>query len=280
MGDWPILSGFQKVAAADTQLNTAISSVTALDETNPDYEWTTWHEQYSSTPFDAQAILLRPLNYDNGFEFLFEIGIGPSGTERVLIEKLLWSPGYYQQRHPYDFMFPIYIPEGSRLSMRLATDSTGSPALGVQIMIFGGSFLTQSYHKVCNIGADWREGEGLGGVMVDAGPVANTKGDWHEIGRATDEISGIILVLGNRDNSGRPSYYGLLDLAFGEEGSEQILIKDYAWSTSIENDGVYPSNSPFLNVRIPEGTRVAARTQCSGTDSVDRLIDVIIYGVA
>jgi len=43
-------------------------------------------------------------------------------------------------------------------------------------------------------------------------------------------------------------------------------------------DFTVPMTVGYFQRKIPAGTRIAARAQCSGTDATDRLFDVLLYG--
>lgn len=275
MTSWPIFTEYQKVAVADTQLDTDTSSIITILPHEDDNVKGDWAEQYSSTPFDAHAILLRPISYGQT-EFIFDICTGGSAAEVIILSNILWSGlTSNKYRHPYDYFFPLYIPEGSRLSMRQqCNDFGGNDPLGVQIMIFGGTAATQSYQKAYTIGVDTSD---TGGTAVDPGATANTKGDWYEIGRVSEELAGFIVVLGNSDNW-REAYW-LMDLAIGEEGEESILIPNYSFGAEQWTYRIDPMVSPFLPITLPAGGRISARAQCDITDLADRQFDLVIYGV-
>lgn len=271
----PILGNYQRVAVGDTQLVTATSSITSVINDTGSNIMCSWVEQFSSTPFDAHAILIKPITFDY-WDYLIDIGLGNSGQERILISCLYFSGGGNYMRHARDYLLPLYIPEGSRISMRFQIDSSGTYPLAAQIMIFEGSFLSQAYQECQSIGIDTSDS---GGAEVDSGGIANTKGAWSFIGRPTKDIKGFIFCIGIQQNNGRPDTYGLLDIAIGEEGDEEIIIPDYSFGTDTWTDALSPTNSPYFPISIPKNTRIAARSQMDITDATDRKLDVMIYGM-
>lgn len=276
MADWPLSFKASKVVVGDTQLDSANSKVLNIN-TGTIHTKTAWVEQFSSTPYDANGIIVRPLAYLDD-EFLIDIAVGSSGNETIIANNLYGgnSYGLAAERQAYDYFFPIYIPQGSRLSMRIQANHD-TAYLGTQIMLLVAGESGSSCSQIYTYGADTTD---TGGVEVDPGGTANTKGGWVEIVSSTSEMwEGFIIALGNKGNTGRSSMYGLLDIGVGAASSEQALVPNFAYASHTDIDRVCPMVSPFLPIRIPAGTRISVRSQCDITEATDRLFDVILYGV-
>jgi hypothetical protein len=278
LADWPYNIPTSHVFAADTQVDYTTSNLTLITTGAVAHTKTAWSEVCASTPFAVSAFILRTITYYEG-DYFTDVAIGSSGNETIIVNNAYGGNPYYLSapRQPYDFFFPVAIPEGTRISMRVQSIETARD-FATQIILIGSAGLHASYSKVTTYGADTSD---TGGVEIDPGAVANTKGSWTEITSSTNEQwGGFILTLGGKNNTTRDHTLWLLDLAIGGSGSEVILIPDYGIGNVAAMDRVAPVASSFFPVFIPKGTRISVRAQCDLTDATDRLFDVIIYGVS
>lgn len=109
-----------------------------------------------------------------------------------------------------------------------------------------------------------------GGGNITAGS-ANVKGAWGELIAATSQrISSLLVVIGNGSGTARDFR---IDLGIGASGSEVVLVPDLLYSVASD---VGPSTYS-LPVRIPQGSRIAGRVQCSFASAT---CNVAIYGVS
>jgi hypothetical protein len=118
-----------------------------------------------------------------------------------------------------------------------------------------------------------------GGISVDPGGVANTKGEYSEITAATTSpIDWLVVAIGNANDTARITNQMLLDIAIGAAASEQIIVPDLDVVVASAGDNIFPlfSNMPMS---MPTGVRIAARLQSTSTTVGDRLLDVAAYGV-
>ena len=92
---------------------------------------------------------------------------------------------------------------------------------------------------------------------------ANTKGAWVELSAATTIDASAFTVMIPYIFEG--SDY-LVDIGIGAAGSEQVIINNLSISVGYVN-GNTPSFNPRIPIPIPSGTRVAVRTQATGTSS-------------
>lgn len=109
------------------------------------------------------------------------------------------------------------------------------------------------------------------GTAVTANASANTKGAWAEIVASSPGANGFILTVGGAAITVNADY--LLDIAIGALPNEEIILPDYLFSMSANNDTSHLDEIP-IPVEIPAGTRISARVQSTtGSD----VINVMIY---
>ena len=205
-------------------------------------------------------------------DLALDIAVGADGSEQVIAPDLMLSGG---RQLGTIWQVPIPVPEGSRLSIRaIATNAT---TIEVGIMLIGRSFQNSSpMSRMTSYGVVAGD---EGGVVVDPGGTANTKGAWAEIEAATANPMKILNVaIGNRQNLSRADANWLIDLGIGAGGSETVVIPDFYINADSNATCMRPTNTWFP-VAIPEGVRLAVRAQCSINDATNRLFDVLLYGV-
>ncbi len=233
-----------------------------------------WKEWFASVGHELSGLRIRNNALGIG-DHLVDVGIGASGSEKVLLPNLLFTSETNSEAI-YQYFFPIRIPSGSRISVRTQKSSSDSVLrlnLDGDSTSFGSLF---SFGRVTDYGTDLTDS---GGIVVDPGGVAHTKGSWAEItASTTNPCKQIVLALGNRANTA-PTFDArfAFDIGIGSSGAEIVILEDLPFEYFNDNMG-QPVFGPF-NVDIPAGTRIAARSQSSIIDATDRLLDVIIYGV-
>lgn len=235
-----------------------------------------WTTVIASTDTPGNGLLLTMFNtVATIVNRLVDIGIGAAGAEQVLIPNLLFSNGIADT--PATVYIPLRIPVGVRISARMQA-STASNALIIAGNVHAGVWYGPvPYSRVVNYGANLATSRG---ISIDAGATANTKpATWTTIGATTTEVAhGIIIGLGNQNNTLRNPATWLIDVGVGAAASEQALITNYIARGNV-NEMVTPVFSPFLPCRIPQGSRIAMRAQCTSTTSTDRTFDGMIYVV-
>jgi hypothetical protein len=273
MSDWAIdYEGRNFATLGYTGSNSYLNALTAHASANTKGSYT---ELSSATPFAATQMIVMVRYADYTYDYLIDIAIGAAGSEAVIVNNLYYGV-YNDGRHTNvcDYCFPINIPKGVRLSARVQA-STGGKTVGVGVMLFSGRF-NQCLNGVDTYGANTADS---GGVSVDPGGAANTKGNWVELTSATDRSSqGIVLAFGGKLNTLFRWGEWRVDIGVGGAGSENVVVSDFNLTIGNVN-GILaaPKCSPFMPVSIPKGSRVAVRSQSSITDATDRLFDTIAY---
>lgn len=238
---------------------------------------TSWAEMIASTAYDSDYMiidLIRPYTSFEG-DFLIDIGIGGSGLEIEIISNLYGSGNGGAAGGRY--IMPISIPSGSRISGRMQNNdpSTGR-IIHDSIYLVPSSYSFKGSQKITTYGANESDS---GGVQVDPGGTAHTKGVYSEIiSSTTYPIKQLYLAFPNKANTARAFATFLVDIAVGSSGNE-IVVLENIWFYTLANAGIIPWNFGPIPVSIPIGTRLSVRAQCSITDATDRLFDTIVYGI-
>lgn len=240
-----------------------------------------WYELSASSPFDASGIIVHASHYsgfnaNNSAGHLIDIGIGAAGSEIVLIPDLMFSAQPFGKDSPA-YYFPISIPAGSRIAARQQCSAASSDAVHVMAHLLRGPKLSAGKVEACGVvTAD------SGGTSIDPGATANTKGSYTTLIASTAfDYKGIIMAHGTQQTD-RQTYHisWLTDLAVGPAGSEQIVFGDW-WTFIDGSDNNTPGNTqtPFIPLTIPAGSRLSARCQSNQVAATIRLIDVAVWGV-
>jgi hypothetical protein len=120
-----------------------------------------------------------------------------------------------------------------------------------------------------------------GGTLVTPSASIHTKGAYSTItSTALCNYSGVIVAFGSQNNVARTDATWLVDIAIGAVGSEKVVIDNIPVSVNSTANLVCPGATQFIPVSIPGDARLSARAQCSINDATDKLLDVVIYGVA
>ena len=112
-----------------------------------------------------------------------------------------------------------------------------------------------------------------GGRGVAAHASAHTKGAWVELAAATAADACWVDAFIGFTNANTSRY--LVDIALGAAGSEQVLLPDLYFETTILNTVYVAYRFP---VAIPAGSRVAARCQSSVGGAVPRVAAILAHG--
>lgn len=281
MADWPgiIAGGNRTDRITAVSAATSVSSGTATGSPTQNTKGA-WVELVTAT--DKSCNLLSILmNAASVYDHLVDIGVGPAGSEVVLIANLLFSRAQSTSTGHFCYTFPVNIPAGTRIAVRSQCKGTNNPSVRIQLLASAGSFQPHLAGAVATFGANTADS---GGTAIDPGAVLNTKGAWTQIAAATDSaIKAIVMAIGQQAILNRASANNwLLDIGIGAAGAETVIIADYALVAF--NDSYttpQPSVSPLIPVDIPAGARIAARIQASNvTSATERSPDLILYGVS
>ncbi len=238
-----------------------------------------WTQATAATTNDSAWIMVYMQNQTSaGLRFALDVGIGTAGSEVTILANLLLGT---LNAHGERFMLPLSIAAGTRIAVRLASD-TASDSMIVGIETFADSFLSAG----CGAMSDTFGFVSASntGQVIEPGATANTKGAYTQITASTTaDLTGFMMVFDSLNNSAgtNAGSQWLVDLAIGGAGSEQVIIPNlyavglYASFASV----VYPQAVPYLPIPIRAGTRIACRAQCSTNLVTDRQFGLTVYGV-
>lgn len=274
MADWALAGGSGTETAGVTAATSVGVAVTAAATANTKGAWA---ELTPATGRDAVGLLINiGRGHTASADFLVDIGVGASGSEAVTVPNLKGDNGS-NLLGPGTVYVPIGVPAGTRLSARCQCTSA-SGVSRVQVVAVYGSWVAQPPLSVVT---DYGTASATsGGVSVDAGGVANTKGSYSQIVASTSRACKAIIVgIGNQNNSSRTNADFLLDLAIGAAASEIIIVADLHLEASANDDAMRPVYVGPIPLSIPAGTRIAARAACTIIDASDRLFALQVWGI-
>lgn len=265
-GSWSTTAG---AVGASTQGTTVTTSASAHTKGS-------WTELIASTLFDANWALIAIGSNTSGAggQLLVDIGIG-SSTEQPLFPNLFYHvPPTGTNNGLAYYLFPCFIPRGSRLSARSQSSFAASITSEVVVYLFHNHLLGG------NPGGGCRDYGGIAtsrGVNVDPGTTPNADSGWVEVTAATEFDHNWICVAGQfGDRSLSAATRWLLDIGVGA-ATEQEFISDLIFSADTTRDMPLVGNVCFPCF-IPKGTRLTARARCNVATNADRDVYIKIYG--
>lgn len=274
--DWQSSTSGNRLDTIGAVLGTSAGTVITSPGSANTKTGAAWAALTTSTPVSASGITLT-INNPTAIiaSRLIDIGIGPSGSEIVIIPNILYTSG--EADIPLIVYFPVRIPAGVRLAARMQTSSL-SNTVTVSAILHTATWGTQvPSQRAVDYGTTLASSRG---TVVDAGATANTKSaTFTTIAAATAEsCRGLIVALGNSIDASRTVAHWLIDVAVGAATAEKIVIPNYYARASI-NEEVRPATSPLFPVSIPAGSRLSARCQSNNITAGDRALDVVLYSI-
>lgn len=272
--DWPGWAGNQHLDQVGR--NTGASSGTVITALANNAK-SSYVQLAASSPLDADWISVFISTQENiAADFLVDLAIGGAGSEKVILANLGLSTTAGVGGNVAVFSVPLSIPAGSRIAARAQNSAGTNRDITVLAMLASGLWLTSSPSQlVSTYGANTGTS---GGVSIDPGGSANTKGSWVQISASVDlDIAWLCLAVMNQVNGVRTNATWLVDIGIGGAGSEKVMVPDILLSVHSAGDLVNPC-VVMVPVSIPTGSRLVARAQSSITDATDRLFDLIAYG--
>ena len=276
MADFPLYGAGSEILSygADTATSEG-TKVTASVTANTKGAWA---ELTASTGFDLQGFLVSfSAEPQTGQpNLLLDIGVGGGGSEEIIFEDLLLCPSSNYDSDFSKFVYaPVRIGAGIRVAAR-CQGTVGSEVINISLNAVPSAFTSMMPgSNVIAFGANTADS---GGISVDPGGTANTKGAWTEIDASTsDNIKGIWITQATVNNTANRVQRCMYDVAIGGSGSEEIIAENLIYIGS-QQETVF-SMPVFFPIDVPSGSRLAIRAQTTTTDATDRIMDHVIYGV-
>jgi hypothetical protein len=225
-------------------------------------------EIFSSTQFDAYLVHVQAAGYGSSgvaSEGALDILIG-AATEEVLIPNLLmgYCGGFpTSQRDVKQWLFPLYIPAGSRIAAQAAGART-STAFRVIVQLYGGDgyppFRVGS--KVTTYGM----GTVPNGTTVTPG-ASGAEGAWAQLtsGTSEDHFAWTTSFQLSADTTTN-SRVLLADLGVGGAGSEVEFLQSHMYLTQADETMGGPANLLPTFRDIPSGSAISMRVSNGGTN--------------
>jgi hypothetical protein len=182
------------------------------------------------------------------------IGVGPGGSERVVINGLT-AVDFSGSLRTWHYLFPLNIPAGTSVSVQ----ATGDHAFNE-----GGIYVSINLYDSGMAGVEGCAGVDAVGLTAGHGtaytPGAGAKGFYSQIVASTArDYMGFYVAV---DLAGGTSFQvvtQLVDIAIGSAGSELIIVPDITWAQGGSSwTGRSAVAGPYF-IPIPAGTRIAAR---------------------
>lgn len=236
----------------------------------------TWTELLAATAYEANSFYIFLRGSTGSYDVMYDIGIGAAASEQVVVPNLTFTA--IALRVAAGVYIPLRVPKGSRISIRgqISSGSSQTCALFTIYLIATSLLNGEGFSRAVNMGANTADS---GGTSVDPGGTINTKGSYSQLSAATViEIGWLVICITGQANTATTTNVGLVDIAIGGAGSEQVIIANLAYCVDAAIDSPEPQYYGFP-VSIPKGSRVAARAQCSTNDATDRLIDINLIGL-
>jgi hypothetical protein len=275
-GAWLELGGGTEPGDGTMALTSAASALgvqlTTVGSTNTKGAWT---QLVASTSVDLAGLWFSTLAFGSASTpRLVDIGIGAAASEQVLVANLTSQQGGAGASTEGDSVFiPIAVPAGSRLSARYQATNTA----GTQYVNLTGQIGGPSYSNVDTYGATTADS---GGIVIDPGGTANTKGAWVELTSSTARRHRALIVgVSSRGNVDLSSNEWLVDIATGAASSETVRIANVHLRSDVQGDSMGPQLIGPIDVDIAASSRLAVRASSRINDATDRLFDVVLYGV-
>lgn len=271
MPEFPFVSG-GAVRTVGATAGTSSRSTTMTTSASADTKGTVV-QVTAATEFDANWMLIQfPRGANGTVNLLADILIG-AATEQVIIPNLYVFARNANGGGP-TYLFPIFVPKGSRISARCQS-SAGSSTFDVAVTLISGTMIGGGAPPsfVSAYGAVTASV----GTLVDPTGLANVDSAWTEIVAATDRAHNW-LAIAVRPGDGTITTATEWRLSIGiDAATEATLIPDIHLAADTTLD--FPATFVYcLPVCIPSGSRLTARVRSTVTTAGDRSVNVKLYG--
>jgi len=250
---WPVTVQNTDAAGVNVTADAAVNTKGAWTEVIPS----------TAAAGDFLTINVRNFTVNAATEGLIDIGVGAAGSETVVVPNVPGGQIGLQAGHRTDFVFPVSVPAGSRVAVRLQSvvaSRVASVDIGIALTGLGAPSTLDA------IGADTAASRGTNL------PTADT---YVELTASTSQAYRAIVMAPIGATATAPLHLSVFTLAKGPSGSETELGKCTVRHVIQEICTYTSSQFPFIYYgKVPAGTRLAVKDSIG---SVAR--DVILYGV-
>lgn len=217
-----------------------------------------WTQAIASASTDVFGIFIYI--YSNGTaassrNTVLDIGIGPSGSEIVIVPDLICgNASTIQTGFGVGYFFPLFIPAGSRVSVRGQSTVTNSFFVLLNFPLLPTSPESQKTAQyIETYGITGRTGENLT-------PGSTTISDWVLVGTTTKPVwhweLGIQVQAADATHNAA-TYF--LDVAVGDSSNKTIVINSWFFVTTTAEQHMKPPIVTMNGKKTPAGTNVYLR---------------------
>jgi hypothetical protein len=241
-------------AVGDSQATGSVT-VTASATINTKGAWT---QLEAATAQDHGMLVIQPDDVQvsaTNTSTLLDIGVGAAGAELVILPNVNmggWGHGTL-------FSAPLFIPEGSRVAVRIAS-VIASKAFSMRVNFIPCPTMADAAQFCETWGASTATSQG---TTLTTPSVAGTKTAWQQISAGiTRDTSWIAWSLANAGTNISANKGGF-DIGYGGAGAEQPLVQDARWE-QLGTEQFRPCHF-VVPCNLPAGTRLAVRWDSTGT---------------
>lgn len=224
-----------------------------------------WAELVASADYDSIGVYLyiRP----TGHYWNYELGVGGSGAEVSIGACAVAASGNGGQF----FYVPIYIPAGTRLSIRGGTQSSyNADSTAIAYLVRSQSNTLRKSHR----GTLYGVATGVQ-TTLDGGATANTKSGFTEIvASTTRDAKGFSLFFCTPASATTNATF-LVDFGIGP-ATEVVILPNIFLVSKAYDYFAAPGNVGPIWTPIPAGSRLSMNLQCSRNTAADRKLQVAI----
>jgi hypothetical protein len=230
-------------------------------------------ELIASTAYDAHWIEIMAGNPSAAQSYAINILIG-AATAANLVPGLTFR-GRAANEGGGRWLFPCFIPKGSRIAASVASSSTtGPPTCLVAVNLFnsgiGAMGMPMDVIQYGTLSSSL-------GVNVDPGGTANTDVDVEITASTTRDHHWLVLTTASTDAAIAAAQTWLIDVLVGTSTGDE-LVGDMLLCANSLVDVPLPEQVWHMPVFVPRGSRLSVRARCSVNTDGDRDLYVTLHG--
>jgi len=286
---WDFNNCVSKFRYVPTSLETQPASTNGAQVTSTsNLVATGWEQFISSTPMDSHGFYTETFMSQSGTRTnhltIGDIGIGASGSETPLLPDIEYT-GQSTNLHSFQGSFqywPVFIPAGSRLTIRGLKNGPNQVTFGVRMQLIGrGSYPFNEWIGT-RVTAYGTNPAAATATSVSPSSSASTWGSWTQIVASTTRRHKAFVVLLRDNTLDSVTVFSELQfqIAIGASGSEHVISPTYRYRRPNGTDrfcNQWPRQVIFAD--IPEGSRLSARCMAANANVLQPM-GVSIHGIS
>lgn len=237
-----------------------------------------WTQIGANTSSDTTSIYLQAA-YAQGstgaldFAAALDIGVGPSGSQQVLIGNVNFSTGNTGSTNNltcYNNIFPLSITANNAIWARWASNATATTGtMNISLKTFDSQYAgNPTITKYDTIGANATV-TGMG-TTITAG--AAVQSSWVQLGANTARDYYGFFAIFDSDGVGPTNTNYIINIGIGPSGSQKILVSNW----TLYDIQFCTHNSPFFEIYIPANN--AIWVQAAALNGGTQVMNLTLYG--